>query len=444
MRNFTLGCRIGRPLPARPPTQIVAWGDSLTAGGYTTAAGALFSPPRAVLNRGVGVQTSTEIAARQGGRAILLTLDGDEIPALGAGTLHSNDTFGGTEVPAAWGTYSGGPGTALSVAAGTLVADLVNRAGHADFPGPARDIGALAAGDILKVAFDVVEYTFPQPLQVGITAGAWSQGGPSTSITEVGHYRIYVPVIDDKEGAPQSLSFLYAGAAVALSGRLRLDNVVVTKTVPPLEPVTVTARSVSPVTYQGPFSGGVRRLAGTLAGVAGHLERAATPDDSGNGSAAMTFVRTTPGPAVACPPGSLFVPEEAETLRAGTAWIWVGRNNIDAPATVKADIAAMIAHLGHRRYLVAGLLNAAGEGIGTGAHATIAAANADLAALHGARFVDPGAALRAAGNGSPGDDDDIAAGIPPRSLRADAIHLNAGGNAVVAAAMHAATRRFGW
>lgn len=71
-----------------PSTDIACWGDSMTAGaggGGTTYPGVLATllPGRTVTNLGVGGQVSMQIAARQGGRQIKLSVTGDAIPASG-------------------------------------------------------------------------------------------------------------------------------------------------------------------------------------------------------------------------------------------------------------------------------------------------------------------------------------------------------------------------
>ena len=71
---------------------IAAWGDSLTASAgasgastsYPAVAATLFSPDRPVSNRGVGGQTSTQIAGRMNARPILVTVASDQIPASGS------------------------------------------------------------------------------------------------------------------------------------------------------------------------------------------------------------------------------------------------------------------------------------------------------------------------------------------------------------------------
>lgn len=134
------------------------------------------------------------------------------------------------------------------------------------------------------------------------------------------------------------------------------------------------------------------------------------------------------------------------TLRRRTAWLWAGRNNYGDPATVKADIAAMIAALPHDRYLVGSILNGnylPGEGLGGSNYSTITGLNAGLAALYGPRFVDiRGALINAADPVA--DAGDVLADIVPASLRTDNIHLNDAGYAVVAAAFKAANDAMGW
>ena len=70
---------------------IAAWGDSLTGGAgasggaaqYPRVAAAAYDPNRSILNLGIGGQTSTAIAARQGGVAVYLTVAGNQVPASG-------------------------------------------------------------------------------------------------------------------------------------------------------------------------------------------------------------------------------------------------------------------------------------------------------------------------------------------------------------------------
>src|SRR5690606_13221893 len=66
---------------------IVCWGDSLTSASYPRILAKLTGRP--VTSRGVGGNTSAQIAARQGGRPTYMTLVGGRIPASGAVRVES-------------------------------------------------------------------------------------------------------------------------------------------------------------------------------------------------------------------------------------------------------------------------------------------------------------------------------------------------------------------
>jgi len=195
--------------------------------------------------------------------------------------------------------------------------------------------------------------------------------------------------------------------------------------------VAVTTRSINVLYNSGTYSGSQK---GWLAGVYGTM----TTDGAGN----WTFTREAAGPAGPCPSGSVFTPELGQRLRNRVAWLWLGRNGAQAGHTVEGDIAAAVASLGHDRYLVGAILTSAGDS--ADGVAAILARNATLAATYGSRFVDVFAALAGANDGSPADLADVAAGHTPGSLRSDAIHLNDGGYAIVAAAFKARNDAMGW
>lgn len=137
----------------------------------------------------------------------------------------------------------------------------------------------------------------------------------------------------------------------------------------------------------------------------------------------------------------------APTMYGNTTVIWAGRNNYTAPATVKADIAAMIAALGHNRYIVLSILNGdyPTEYLGQADYNTIIALNADLAALYPNNFLDvrnPLVALYDSGNAQ--DLIDHGRDIPPTSIRIDNIHLTPTGYNFVAAKIKAFIDAAGW
>ena len=124
--------------------------------------------------------------------------------------------------------------------------------------------------------------------------------------------------------------------------------------------------------------------------------------------------------------------------------IWAGRNNYTDPATVKADIATMVASLTTTHYLVLSVINGnygGYESVGGDGYNFITGINADLAATYGSRFIDVRSLLVNAYNPSDAQDvSDFARNIVPTSLRAtlDNIHLNTAGYAIVANAVKAA------
>lgn len=74
--------------PYTSSTRLVGWGDSLTAAstGYLAQIAAMITG-RTIVNRGIGGQTSTQIAARQGGIITYLTVQDNQLPASGAVTV---------------------------------------------------------------------------------------------------------------------------------------------------------------------------------------------------------------------------------------------------------------------------------------------------------------------------------------------------------------------
>jgi len=204
--------------------------------------------------------------------------------------------------------------------------------------------------------------------------------------------------------------------------------------IPAEGPALVSKRSTTPITNQGPHS-----LAGTVCGIVGMLD--AQTDDGGK-TYIYHFMRGRPGEAVKCPADSQFRFAAGDLLRQRVTWIWAGTNGAAPDHTVVGDIAAMVTSLGHERYLIGALPFSAEY-----SEARIAAVktiNAALARQYGDQFVDLAGTLAAAGDGSTGDAADIAAGITPRSLRIDAVHLNARGNAIIAKAWHDATLKLGF
>jgi hypothetical protein len=134
-----------------------------------------------------------------------------------------------------------------------------------------------------------------------------------------------------------------------------------------------------------------------------------------------------------------------------TGWIsvfWEGHNNITAPETIKADIAAAIAHLasGNRHFIVLSLLNNAWTAQrGTEAYARVMQLNADLQALYPDNYLDVRSWLIAHYDPNNSQDvADLANDVPPSSLRYDDIHLRNEGSVLVAQRLKAFIDTKGW
>jgi len=136
--------------------------------------------------------------------------------------------------------------------------------------------------------------------------------------------------------------------------------------------------------------------------------------------------------------------------REGVAVIWAGRNNYDDPNRVRADLKAMAARC--ERSLVLSIINAdvPEEHRGRPGYRAIRALNDALRDDHGFRFLDVRGPLVERGlamnglNPTAQDRADIVDDVPARTLRADHIHLNDAGQAVIAVLVHDALVARGW
>lgn len=125
--------------------------------------------------------------------------------------------------------------------------------------------------------------------------------------------------------------------------------------------------------------------------------------------------------------------------------LWDGKpNGLISTADYKAKVKQIGDLIGWSNLAVAPSLKTT---IGSGENATIDAVQAailDLCTTYGGYYIDAQAILAAHGDGTAGDNADIAAGVCPRSLmEADAVHVNATGNAWVAGDA-ATTGTFAW
>lgn len=165
-----------------------------------------------------------------------------------------------------------------------------------------------------------------------------------------------------------------------------------------------------------------------------------------------TFTRTVAGSAVTFLKPQPIIPAASQTRKNDLLVMWPGRNNATATARVLSDIATMIEHQDASvgKWLVLGVTNGANEGTGTGVYNAITSLNATEKQLYGRRHIDVRRYLIDYGLTDAGitpttqDQADIAADIPPTSLRSDAIHFNATGYSLIGKLVYDRLVEMGW
>jgi hypothetical protein len=261
-----------------------------------------------------------------------------------------------------------------------------------------------------------------------LTAGAGGTPFPTTLATRTGkdHYnggwggQVTTQIAARQGGVP---------ARVTLAGN----------TIPASGAVTVTSITRSPLTDGG------SRL-GFIAGVEGTLSLSGTTH---------TFTRSVAGDAVTIDESAYFTPWHGDTYRHRTVTIWTGRNDfltVDRTQIV-ASIQQMIDYLSPqvRRVIVMEVLPWESETTGTANRTALDSLNDLLAATFApywlpiATWLRTDEAATAAGITFTADDEtDMANGVTPRSLRADAGHLNTAGYTAVAHRVYQEAQQRGW
>lgn len=276
-----------------------------------------------------------------------------------------------------------------------------------------------------------------------LTEGAGSTGGNTAPVqlrTLLGRQ-----VAAAGAGSQQSASI-----AARAGGRAALITVSGDQ-IPASGPVNITAYSVD-IAY---YAGTSYSVVGSLAGIPGTITKV-TASGGASSVVSYTFTRTTAGVATRCLPDTPFIPSVVYPNR--THVIWIGRNDygglvgtpaFEAANTIIKDciksIISTIATL-EKRAIILGVLpsNTATEYVGTDSFNYKRTLARELARDYPNGFIDIDPILRSNGDGSGGDNADIANGVTPGSLRSDGIHLNNTGYGIVAAEVKARIDRNGW
>jgi lysophospholipase L1-like esterase len=287
-------------------------------------------------------------------------------------------------------------------------------------------------GKIIHIAFDIEITAGNGQIHVGglqTTGGSWATttdtGDPTWAISASGHYELVITSGNLSTGnlVCRAMTIVSSGSLVTWS----LDNIVIewSDENPQVEIINQSIEVLH-------GANGAASVRGRLAGIEGTL----TTDSRGN----ELFTRSHKGEAAVIAYATPFIPDD--TTRKNIHWLWAGRNNADTPDKVLSDIAAMAGHVPGNRYLIGSILPSAEDTVET--RQTIAALNATLAARYQQRYVDLLAALASASNQTADDRQDVTAGLVPRSLRSDTLHLNDQGYAITAAAWVAAVIAMDW
>lgn len=197
---------------------------------------------------------------------------------------------------------------------------------------------------------------------------------------------------------------------------------------------TSSGGGISYPLLQGAGNGG-QPMRGTLSGVKGvlTLTKPTVPGSSHAADDYYTFTRDASGTSVSVTRPAPFITDHSIARRGDICIFWVGRNNLSTPDRVLSDIAAMIQHMTalDKRFLVLSVTNGAGEGTGTSTYNNAALINSALLSRYGRRFLDVRKYMVDYGlsdlsiSATAQDTADIAADIPPVSLRTDAVHFTA-------------------
>lgn len=227
----------------------------------------------------------------------------------------------------------------------------------------------------------------------------------------------------------------------AVPAQLTFDGATIPATTTPI----AVASSAAP--YSASNGLGSSSGHGTVMGVPGTLTR----DNVAN---THTFTRDSAGTATWCPPGTPWLPDEAEPARNRYSVFWVGRNSFKSRSAeaLANNLRAMVARLQGvaPTFLVLEIPPQVGEETGTDARTVLDAANAALKVAFPNEFVPVAQYLRGPALADAGitptaqDTTDIGNGLTPTSLRSDNLHPNATGYATIGRFVAKIALQKGW
>lgn len=291
------------------------------------------------------------------------------------------------------------------------------------------------------LALVVRDRAFRSPMRVtnagevlGVTAGV-SQQALGVTVCGDSLASALGPYIDAETDAPVTTEAIGGQTTAQIAARQGGKPALVTLTdgVIPAGTTAAAVSSVTPQPYSSPAVTTPYSRTGTLAGVHGTLRN--------DGTGVYTFTRTDAGAEVWGWAGMPWIPDVAVARRGDAFIYWAWRNNYtDAPEDLFDLTDAMIAYQEDpNRFLLLEILPWDTEPIGSANRTILDARNQAFADRYPGHWVPAAQFLRGPALSMAGitptaqDNTDIANGVTPSSLRSDAGHLNATGNAVLAA-----------
>lgn len=167
----------------------------------------------------------------------------------------------------------------------------------------------------------------------------------------------------------------------------------------------------------------------------------------------VSFARTSPGSEAIIPPDSKFIPEEGPKHRGDTAFLWMGKNNINSPDRVIAETDAsyeFFAPLVKRVIVMGHFMNGNQPAVST-TRTNLLRVNATHKARYGATYFDVQDYLTSAevwaDSGLTPTEEDLAQqaiGNKPPSISVDTGHLNDKGYLIVSNRLKKHVQALGW
>ena len=409
---------------------ITCWGDSLTAGagsstgGYPAALAALTGLP--VTNKGVGSDTSTQVAFRMGAISPLLQITGNQIPASGSVIVDrvvasTIDISAISIMQIGWsiaGELASIPGT-FSVAADTVqTADSLSWSGGIV-------TATKAAGHGYQAGINVALTVASTPLNVSALTN-----GNTYTIYFLGNTTTAQWTAIGVTGTPAVGSiFTYNGATGVGTGTVT-DNA-----------VTYTGANICTIISATQFTYPLASNPGTISGTFTFFKT----------HGVATFTRTTAGSVFNVDPKDPYIYFNPTSVNSSDITIvMIGQNDIGNSirnANILSNLSAIVQNLkaSNKKYLIMPVFGANAGSYGSSGYNSLITLNNTIRDTYPKNYINTRSRLITNYNASLSQDViDYNNDIIPSSLRYDAVHLNDAGYSIVGSVLFNKLTTLGW